>query len=250
MENIQESNVQFSFAEGEVLLVDKPLTWTSFDVVGKLRNTMKPLKLKVGHAGTLDPLATGLLIICTGKLTKKIDTFQAEDKEYTGTITLGATTPSYDLETEIDQTFDIATITEEAILNATKNFIGEINQYPPAHSALKINGERVYEKARRGEDVELKPRKVFIHTFEIEKIELPIVYFRIKCSKGTYIRSIAHDFGKALNNGSHLSSLRRTMSGNYHVDKAWNLDELIQTIKAQKAVMEEEKVTVISNENI
>lgn len=250
MENIQESNTRFSFAEGEVLLVDKPLTWTSFDVVGKLRNTMKPLKLKVGHAGTLDPLATGLLIICTGKLTKKIDTFQAEDKEYTGTITLGATTPSYDLETEVDQTFDISTITEEAILNATKNFIGEISQYPPAHSALKVNGERVYEKARRGEEVELKSRTVFVHAFDIEKIELPIVHFRIKCSKGTYIRSIANDFGKVLNNGSHLSSLRRTMSGDYHVDKAWNLEELIQTIRAQKAEMEEEKAILISNENL
>lgn len=239
MKDIQESNKHFSFAEGEVLLVDKPLTWTSFDVVGKLRNTMKPLKLKVGHAGTLDPLATGLLIICTGKLTKKIDTFQAEDKEYTGTITLGATTPSFDLETAVDQIFDISDITEEAIINATKSFLGAISQFPPAHSALKINGERIYEKARRGEEVELKPRPVFIHAFDIEKIELPDIHFRIKCSKGTYIRSIAHDFGKVLNNGSHLSSLRRTMSGGFHVDNAWNLEELIQTIRAQKTLMEE-----------
>lgn len=239
MEDIQNSNKPFSFAEGELLLVDKPLTWTSFDVVGKLRNTMKPLKLKVGHAGTLDPLATGLLIICTGKLTKKIDIYQAEDKEYTGTITLGATTPSFDLETEIEQTFDTAGLTEDAIRNAATAFLGEISQFPPAHSALKINGERVYEKARRGEEVELKPRTVFIHDFTIEKIEMPDVYFRIKCSKGTYIRSIAHDFGKRLNNGAHLSSLRRTMSGDFHVDNAWNLEELIQNIRAQKAQMEE-----------
>ncbi len=195
---------------------------------------MKPLKLKVGHAGTLDPLATGLLIICTGKLTKKIDTFQAEDKEYTGVITLGATTPSYDLETEIDQTFDISAITEEEILAVAKSFEGEQEQLPPAHSAVKIKGERVYEKARRGEDVELKPRKIIISSFVIEKIEMPNVHFRIKCSKGTYIRSIAHDFGKALNNGAHLSSLRRTMSGDFHVDDAWKLDELIKAIREQK----------------
>lgn len=228
-------NKTFAFAEGEVLLVDKPITWTSFDVVGKLRNTMKPLKLKVGHAGTLDPLATGLLIICTGKLTKQIDSFQAEDKEYTGTITLGATTPSYDLETEVDQTFNISAITEEQIYAAAKTFEGEIDQFPPAHSALKINGERVYEKARRGEEVELKSRRVTINSFKIEKIELPLVYFKIKCSKGTYIRSIANDFGKALNNGSYLSSLRRTMSGDFHVDNAWNLEELIAAIREQKS---------------
>lgn len=235
MENTNSTHKSFAFAEGELLLVDKPLTWTSFDVVGKLRNTMKPLKLKVGHAGTLDPLASGLLIVCTGKLTKKIDSFQAEDKEYTGTITLGATTPSYDLETEIDQTFDTSAITEDQIIAAVKTFEGDIEQFPPAHSALKINGERVYEKARRGEDVELKARKVTVTSFEIEKIEMPHVHFKIKCSKGTYIRSIANDFGKALNNGSHLSSLRRTMSGDFHVDNAWNLEELIEAIRAHKA---------------
>ena len=234
MEDTHTPHKQFAFAEGEILLVDKPLTWTSFDVVGKLRNTMKPLKLKVGHAGTLDPLATGLLIVCTGKLTKQIDSYQAEDKEYTGIITLGATTPSYDLETEIDQTFDISNITEEQIYATAKSFEGDIEQYPPAHSALKINGERVYEKARRGEEVELKARKVTVTSFEIEKIEMPHIFFKIKCSKGTYIRSIANDFGKVLNNGSHLSNLRRTMSGDFHVNNAWNLEELIQTIRAQK----------------
>lgn len=235
MDNTNSTHKSFAFAEGELLLVDKPLTWTSFDVVGKLRNTMKPLKLKVGHAGTLDPLASGLLIVCTGKLTKKIDSFQAEDKEYTGTITLGATTPSYDLETKIDQTFDTSSITEDQIISAAKTFEGDIEQYPPAHSALKINGERVYEKARRGEEVELKARKVTITSFEIEKIEMPNIFFKIRCSKGTYIRSIANDFGKVLNNGSHLSRLRRTMSGDFHVDNAWNLEELIDAIKAHKA---------------
>jgi len=229
----------FHFAEGEVLLVDKPLEWTSFDVVGKLRNTMKPLKLKVGHAGTLDPLATGLLIICTGKFTKKIDTFQAADKEYTGTITLGATTPSYDLETAIDEIFDYSHITEESILAATKQFEGELEQYPPIHSAIQINGERAYEKARRGEEVALKSRKVTINSFIIEKIELPAVHFRIQCSKGTYIRSIAHDFGKALGIGAHLSALRRTKSGTFHVDDAWNLQELIEKIKLHKTSVQQ-----------
>lgn len=223
-----------NFAEGAVLLIDKPVTWTSFDVVGKLRNSLKPLKIKVGHAGTLDPLATGLLIVCTGKMTKKIDGFQAEDKEYTGTITLGATTPSYDLETEIDQKFDISSITEEQIQQTAINFIGEQDQFPPAHSAIKIDGERVYEKARRGEDVELKARRINITDFKIEKIELPVIHFRISCSKGTYIRSIAHDFGKALGNGAHLSSLRRTKSGDFHVDNAWDLMELINQVKQNK----------------
>jgi len=232
---LAEENIQtFSFAEGQLLLVDKPLTWTSFDVVGKIRNSIKPLKVKVGHAGTLDPLATGLLIICTGKMTKQIDSFQAENKEYTGTITLGATTPSYDLETGIDQTFDIAPITHEMIYEVAKTFLGEQFQYPPAHSAIKIDGERIYEKARRGEDVELRLRQVEIQEFEIVKIELPEVHFRITCSKGTYIRSIANDFGKKLNNGAYLSSLRRTKSGDSSVDKAWNLEDLIRTIRAQK----------------
>ena len=224
----------FSFAEGEVLLVDKPLTWTSFDVVGKIRNSIKPTKVKVGHAGTLDPLATGLLIICTGKMTKQIDKFQAEDKEYTGTITLGGSTPSYDLETEVDQTFDISHISEEDIYQTANSFLGEQDQYPPAHSAIKINGERIYEKARRGEEVELKARKVNIMTFEVEKIEMPLVYFRIKCRKGTYIRSLAHDFGKKLGIGSHLSSLRRTKSGDFDVQNAWQLPDLIDQIKQEK----------------
>jgi tRNA pseudouridine55 synthase len=161
---------KFDFTQGEVLLINKPYSWTSFDVVGKIRNSFKPLKLKVGHAGTLDPLATGLLIICTGKLTKQIDTYQAEEKEYTGTFTLGATTPSYDLETEVDATFDVNNLSEVDILNQTKNFIGDLEQYPPAHSAIKVDGERLYLKARRGETVELKTRKVSISEFEITRI--------------------------------------------------------------------------------
>lgn len=244
MTNVEETATSpFEFAGGEVLLVDKPLEWTSFDVVGKLRNTMKPQKIKVGHAGTLDPLASGLLIICTGKFTKKIDSFQAEDKEYTGVITLGATTPSYDLETEIDQTFDYSHITDADIYKTAQQFIGEIEQYPPAHSAIKIKGERVYEKARRGEEVELKARRVTINSFAIEKIELPNVHFKIRCSKGTYIRSIAHDFGKALAIGSYLSQLRRTKSGDFHVDDAWNLQDLIEKIKLQKAAAQQHKLT-------
>lgn len=239
MENIEvsENSAKLNFAEGEMLLIDKPLTWTSFDVVGKVRNSIKPLKLKVGHAGTLDPLATGLLIVCTGKLTKKIDSYQAEDKEYTGSITLGATTPSYDLETEIDQTFSIDHITEDMIFEAAKSFEGDIQQFPPAHSAIKINGERVYEKARRGEEVEIKSRQVRINSFIIERIELPNVYFRISCSKGTYIRSLAYDFGKFLQSGSHLSSLRRTKSGDYRVENAWNLEQLIAEIKRHKEII-------------
>lgn len=222
------------FAEGQLLLVNKPYKWTSFDVVGKIRNAFKPLKLKVGHAGTLDPLASGLLVICTGKMTKQIDTFQAQEKEYTGTLVLGATTPSYDLETATDQTFDISGITEKDILEATQKFIGELQQYPPAHSAVKVGGERLYEKARRGEEVELRPRTVTIAEFEITGINLPEVHFRVVCSKGTYIRSLANDFGKALNNGAYLSRLRRTRSGDFKVDDAYEVMELVNLIRDLK----------------
>ena len=225
---------EFNFTQGEVLLINKPYKWTSFDIVGKLRNSFKPLKLKVGHAGTLDPLATGLLVICTGKLTKQIDTYQAEEKEYTGTITLGSTTPSYDLETEPDQFFDISAITAEQIKENTKHFIGEISQFPPIHSAIKKDGERLYLKARRGEDVEVAARKVTINEFEITRIELPEVDFRVSCSKGTYIRSLAHDFGKQLGVGAHLSKLRRTRSGNFHVNDAFEIMELVNHIKEIK----------------
>jgi len=224
----------FNFPEGELLLINKPYEWTSFDVVGKIRNTLKPLKLKVGHAGTLDPLATGLLIICTGKLTKQIDTFQAEEKEYTGTLVLGATTPSFDMETEVDAKFDIAGITEEQIYEATKPFIGDISQYPPAHSAVKVNGERLYVKARLGEEVELKKRFVTISEFEITRIALPEIDFRVVCSKGTYIRSLVSDFGKALNNGAYLSKLTRTRSGNFLLSNAFELKELIAYLRTKK----------------
>jgi tRNA pseudouridine55 synthase len=222
------------FVEGKLLLINKPYKWTSFDVVGKIRNAFKPLKLKVGHAGTLDPLASGLLIICTGKMTKQIDTFQAQEKEYTGTLTLGATTPSYDLETAEDQKFDISQITEEMIIATTAQFIGELQQYPPAHSAIKVDGERLYEKARRGEEVELRARTVTINEFEITGISLPEVNFRVVCSKGTYIRSLVNDFGKALNNGAYLSRLRRTRSGDYKIEDAREVMELVNNIRELK----------------
>lgn len=233
-ENTDKEFPEFNFAEGELLLINKPLKWTSFDVVSKIRNSFKPLKLKVGHAGTLDPLATGLLIICTGKLTKKIDEFQAQEKEYTGTMILGASTPSYDLETEIDETFDISHIDEEKIRANTHQFIGELDQYPPAHSAVRVDGERLYMKARRGENVELKTRKVSISQFEISRIGLPEIDFRVVCSKGTYIRSLVYDFGRSLDNAAHLSSLRRTKSGDYDVANAFEVMELVNHIRQLK----------------
>lgn len=210
------------FLEGQILLIDKPLTWSSFQAVNKLKYILKrkydlPKKFKIGHAGTLDPLATGLLIICTGKFTKRITEIQAQAKEYTGTITLGATTPSYDLETEIDATFPTEHISEALILETTKQFLGEINQKPPVFSAIKKDGKRLYEHARVGEDVEIAFRKTTIHEFEITRIALPEIDFRVKCSKGTYIRSLAFDFGIALNSGAHLTALRRTKIGDYDV---------------------------------
>ena len=214
-----------------MLLINKPLTWTSFDVVGKIRNTLKPLKLKVGHAGTLDPLATGLLILCTGKLTKKIDEFQAQEKEYTGTFTLGATTPSYDLETEINAKFPTEHITEALIYETLPHFIGEIDQKPPVFSAIKKDGKRLYESARAGIEVEIKTRKVMVSEFEITRIALPEIDFRIVCSKGTYIRSIAYDFGLALQSGGHLTALRRTKIGNYSVENATEPEAFIEGLQ-------------------
>lgn len=225
---------EFSFATGEMLLINKPLTWTSFDVVGKIRNTFKPLKLKVGHAGTLDPLATGLLIICTGKFTKKIDEYQAQEKEYTGTMVLGATTPSYDKETEVDETFDTSHITSEDILANCAQFIGDIEQFPPAHSAIKVDGERLYLKARRGETVDLKTRKINISEFEITRIELPEIDFRVVSSKGTYIRSLIYDFGASLNNGAYLSQLCRTRNGEFKLEDAFEVADLVEHIRALK----------------
>ncbi|WP_374166829.1 tRNA pseudouridine(55) synthase TruB [Arcticibacter sp. MXS-1] len=225
---------EFNFPDGELLLVNKPYRWTSFDVVSKIRNAFKPLKLKVGHAGTLDPLATGLLIICTGKLTKKIDEFQAQEKEYTGTMVVGSTTPSYDLETEVDATYETSHLSEEMILEACKPFIGDISQFPPPHSAVKVEGERLYHKARRGEAVELRPRAITISAFEITRIALPEIEFRVVCSKGTYIRSLVHDFGKSLNCGAYLSRLRRTRSGEFRCDHAYEVMELVRHIRELK----------------
>lgn len=224
----------FDFAAGELLLINKPYKWTSFDVVGKIRNSLKPLKLKVGHAGTLDPLATGLLIICTGKLTKQIDTFQAEEKEYTGTMILGASTPSFDMETEVEATFPIEHINENAIYKATEPFKGEITQYPPAHSAVKVNGERLYVKARLGEEVELRKRYVTVNAFEITRIALPEIDFRIVCSKGTYIRSLISDFGKQLENAAYLSKLTRTRSGNFLLANAYEVADLVQYLRDKR----------------
>ena len=224
-----------SIVEGQFFLIDKPLGWTSFQVVNKLRWEIRQRfnikKIKVGHAGTLDPLATGLLIICTGKQTKQIDTYQGQVKEYTGTFKLGETTPSYDLETEIDNTFPTAHITEELLHETTKQFVGEIQQKPPIFSAIKKDGKRLYELARKGETIEIKERIVTVSSFEITKIKLPEVEFRIICSKGTYIRSIAFDYGKALNSGGYLSALRRTKIGNFSVDDAFSVEEFITNLK-------------------
>ncbi|MGY0407119.1 MAG: tRNA pseudouridine(55) synthase TruB [Polaribacter sp.] len=222
------------YKNGQVLLVDKPLEWTSFQVVNKLRWEIKQQfkipKIKVGHAGTLDPLATGLLIICTGKQTKKINQYQEQTKEYTGTFTVGASTPSYDLETEIDQRFPITHISEELLKRTTQQFIGEIQQKPPIFSAIKKDGKRLYELARKGETTEIKPRAVTISEFEILAIHLPEISFRVVCSKGTYIRSLAFDFGKALNSGAHLSALRRTKIGEFSVKNAISVADFIKNI--------------------
>lgn len=219
-----ESLTKEDFLNGQLLLIDKPLGWSSFQAVNKLkwaiRKKFKLKKIKIGHAGTLDPLATGLLIICTGKFTKKIPEYQGQTKEYTGVITLGSTTPSYDLETEINERFPTEHITEVLLQKTILHFLGEIEQAPPVFSAIKKDGKRLYEYAREGKEVAIKTRKVTIDAFEITRINLPDVSFRITCSKGTYIRSIAHDFGKALNSGGHLSQLRRTKIGDFNVDIA------------------------------
>ena len=221
-----------NFQDGKVLLIDKPLTWTSFDVVNKVRITLKndydTGKIKVGHAGTLDPLASGLLILCTGKFTKQINSIQADEKEYEGTMHLGATTPSYDKETDIDQEFNIDQINDDRVNAATAQFIGAILQTPPSFSARKVNGERAYKKARRNEKVIMPKTAIEIKVFEILRIDLPEISFRVVCSKGTYIRSLVHDFGKALNSGAFLSSLIRTRIGNYHLKDALSLSELLK----------------------
>jgi len=227
----------FNFVEGEMLLIDKPLNWTSFDVVNLLRSFIRKQygikKLKVGHAGTLDPLATGLLIICTGKLTKKIDEYQGMDKTYVGSMKMGVSTPSYDGETEPDAHFDTSHLRNETLIEASKQFVGSIEQVPPIYSAIKIDGKRAFEHARKQEDVVLKSRKVQIDTFELYHIDLPNIDFSVTCSKGTYIRSLVHDFGKSLNIGAYLTDLRRTAIGKYTVSNAYTLDEFKQKVLEQ-----------------
>ncbi len=228
----------FNFREGELLLVDKPLEWTSFDVVNKIRYAVSKYegkRMKVGHAGTLDPLATGLLIIATGKKTKQLQEYMGQVKEYTGAFRLGQTTPSYDAETEVDQEFDLGHVDEHLILDTTQKFLGTIEQLPPLYSAVKVEGERLYKKARKGQEVEIKPRQITIEEFEITQIEMPTVKFRVKCSKGTYIRSLAYDFGKAVAAGAYLSELRRTQIGEFRVENAHALDQLVAQIRSEIA---------------
>ncbi len=225
---------EVDFVAGTTILIDKPLEWTSFDVVNKVRYALKRLlnvkKIKVGHAGTLDPLATGLLILCTGKATKTIDSIQSLFKAYEGSFCLGASTPSFDAETEPNYTYPIDHITTKLIQEKTNNFVGTIDQKPPIFSAIKKNGKALYKYARKGEKVEVPTRKIQIHKFDITKTEIPNLEFRVECSKGTYIRSLAHDFGHALGSGAYLSSLIRTSIGEHDLKDAWNLENFISVI--------------------
>lgn len=227
-----------NFLEGQVLLIDKPLHWSSFQAVNKIKWGLKKhlglKKIKVGHAGTLDPLASGLLIVCTGKFTKRIPELQGMEKEYTGTITLGATTPSFDLETEVNATYPTEHIDETLIHKTVQQFLGEIDQQPPVFSAIKKDGKRLYEHARKGEEVEIAFRKTTIHEFEITRIALPEIDFRVVCSKGTYIRSLANDFGKALGSGGHLTVLRRTKIGTYSVEGAISPEDFEASVKTNE----------------
>lgn len=227
---------EYNFPEGEVLLIDKPMEWTSFDVVNKVRIAITRKtgirKIKVGHAGTLDPLATGLLILCTGKFTKRINELQNLNKEYTGTILLGATTPSLDKETEITERFPVDHIDENLVNDTILTFLGEIEQTPPAFSAIKVDGTRAYQLARKNEEVKLKKRKVQILEFVPTKINIPELDFKVTCSKGTYIRSLARDMGKALNSGAYLSKLRRTKIGKYSILDAMTIEEFLASIES------------------
>lgn len=228
---LQQTKLSPASDPGQVILIDKPLTWTSFDVANKLKYACK--FKKIGHAGTLDPLATGLLILCTGKMTKQIDQYQAQEKEYTGTLVLGKTTPSVDLETAFDAEFDTTGITPDQIRSAAQQLTGDILQVPPIYSAVRVNGERLYEKARRGETADrveggIKARQVTVSVFETDASRFPEVDFRIVCSKGTYIRSLVRDLGLLLNNGAYMSSLRRTRIGNFRIEEAYTLDEFIK----------------------
>lgn len=233
------------FIQGEALLVNKPLEWTSFDVVNKLRYALKRKtsnkNYKVGHAGTLDPLASGLLIICCGKMTKRIDEFTGMDKEYTGTITLGATTPCFDKELPPDAFYPTEHITEELLRETAKQFVGVIQQYPPIYSAVKVDGQKGYLAARKGKEIEIKAREITIVEFELTRIAMPEVDFRVVCSKGTYIRSLANDLGKALNSGAYLSALCRTAIGEYKLSNALSIDDTIKRIEAALAPPVEEK---------
>ena len=233
----QDKEHIYNFAEGEMLLIDKPLEWTSFDVVKSLRifikKTFNLKKIKVGHAGTLDPLATGLLILCTGRMTKQIDEFQGMDKVYVGQMTLGATTPSFDKETEAEQFFPIEQLHTDDLKRASLNFKGEIEQVPPIYSAIKVEGKRAYKAARKDQDVKMKSRKVTIHEFDLLNFTPPYLDFSVKCSKGTYIRSLVNDFGKSLDNGAYLSGLRRTKIGDYSVNDAITIDDFKQKVLSQ-----------------
>lgn len=221
------------YIEGAILYFDKPLTWTSFKLVAKVRNYLcKQLgikKLKVGHAGTLDPLATGLMIICTGKATKRIEEFQYQTKEYIAELELGATTPSFDLEKEIDQRFDYKHVTIELVQNTLKKFVGTIEQVPPSFSACKVDGKRAYEMARKGEEVQLKPKVLIIDEIELLDFSLPKLTIRVVCSKGTYIRALARDLGESLQCGAHLTALRRTRIGDITIDHCLNINDFIIT---------------------
>ncbi len=219
----------------EVILIDKPLKWTSFDVVNKIRWAGK--YKKVGHAGTLDPLATGLLILCTGKKTKEIDSYQAQEKEYTGTLVLGKTTPSVDLETDFDAEYPINHITKDLIQQVILQLSGEIEQIPPAHSAVKINGKRAYESARKGQEVEIKARKVTVKTFEIDDSLFPTIHFRIVCTKGTYIRSLVRDFGKLLDSGAYMSALRRTRIGDFKIEDAKTIEAFLESLPPRDSIL-------------
>ncbi len=232
--SVPESEIE-SLRKGQVVLIDKDLDWTSFDVVNKMRYAILKKynikKIKVGHAGTLDPLATGLLLVCVGKATKTIHQYQGLDKEYTGTFHIGATTPSYDLETPVDKNFATEHITPEMIMTTANNFIGKQQQFPPVFSAVKKNGKKLYEHARKGEKVEIKAREIEIKEFEILSIDLPEVAFRVKVSKGTYIRSLAYDFGKVLHSGAYLSALRRTKIGTFDVKNAINIEKWVANLE-------------------
>ncbi len=231
----------FQFEQGELLFIDKPVGWTSFDTVNFIRSLLKRYhklnRLKVGHAGTLDPLASGLLLLCTGRMTKQIQGFQDQDKVYTGSMQLGITTPSFDLETEVDAHFPTEHLSLTEIENTTKNFLGKIAQLPPQYSAIKVGGKRAFDYARKQKTIKLEPREVHIHEFVITAIDMPTIEFRVACSKGTYIRSLVHDFGKSLNNGACLTALRRTKIGDYSVEDALSMEQIkeliLQTAPAQ-----------------